>query len=222
MSVFAAQEQVPYTMHMERGRFIALEGGDGAGKDTQVALLASWVEAQGRAAEFLFVRDPGSTEIGQKLRQIVLQDAAVARTTELLIYLAARVQLAEELIRPALAAGKTVVSNRFDLSTIAYQIYGRERLEFLPLVKQMSEFALGGVRPDVVVYLEVPAEVGLARAAKAGALDRFEQEKIAFHERVRVGYRTHLHEYPEHHVIDATGTIDEVHTTIRAALGFTL
>ena len=103
---------------MAPGTFIVFEGGDGAGKDTQIELLHTKFDP----ARFVFVRDPGSTEIGQKLREIVLHDKRIARTAELLIYLAARVQLAEEKIRPALERGINVISNRFDLSTIAYQI----------------------------------------------------------------------------------------------------
>jgi dTMP kinase len=195
---------------MERGRFIVFEGGDGSGKDTQIELLKKHLGEEG----YVFVRDPGSTDIGMKLREIVLHDKKVARTAELLMYLAARVQLAEEKIRPAIESGKMVISNRFDLSTIAYQIYGRERLELLSFVKQMSEYALGGVRPDVVMLLDCPPDIALRRAASAGELDRFEQEKLAFHERVRAGYHAHIHEYPEHYVIDATQSVEEVHLEV--------
>lgn len=203
---------------MERGKFIVFEGGEGAGKDTQIEILRARLETSSDGARYIFVRDPGSTEIGTKLREIVLHDTRVARTAELLIYLAARVQLAEEKIRPALEAGITVISNRFDLSTIAYQIYGRERLELLSFVKQMSEYALGGVRPDTVVLLDCPPEIGLARATKAGALDRIEKEKIAFHERVRSGYLAHVHEYPESHNIDATQSTEVVALEVARAL----
>ncbi len=203
---------------MHHGRFIVFEGGDGAGKDTQIELLRAEIERRGDSAKYLFVRDPGSTEIGTRLREIVLHDKRVSRTAELLMYLAARVQLAEEKIRPALEAGITVISNRFDLSTIAYQIYGRERLELLSFVKQMSEYALGGVRPDTVLLLDCPPDIGLRRAAQAGELDRFEQEKLAFHDRVRAGYHAHIAEYPVHHVIDATRSVDEVHREVLGAL----
>lgn len=197
-----------------RGRFIVFEGGEGGGKDTQIELLQKELPQE----RYLFVRDPGSTEIGTKLRDIVLHDKRVARTAELLMYLAARVQLAEEKIRPALEAGITVISNRFDLSTVAYQIYGRERLDLLSFVRSMSEFALGGVRPDVVILLDVPPEVGLRRARMVGAPDRFESEELAFHERVRQGYHAHIREYPEHHIIDAARSIAVVHEEVRAAL----
>ena len=200
---------------MQRGTFIVFEGGEGAGKDTQIDILKARLDT----TKYVFVRDPGSTEIGTKLREIVLHDKRVARTAELLMYLAARVQLVEEKIRPALEAGQHVISNRFDLSTIAYQIYGRERLELLSFVKQMSEYALGGVRPDVIVLLDCPPEIGLARAAKAGALDRIESEKLAFHERVRTGYHAHIHEYPSHHIIDASQSEEEVARIVAHTLG---
>lgn len=201
-----------------KGRFIVFEGGEGAGKDTQIELLRVELERRELVSNYLFVRDPGSTEIGTKLREIVLHDHRVALTAELLMYLAARVQLAEEKIRPALDMGQNVISNRFDLSTIAYQIFGRERTGLLPFVKQMSEYALGGIRPDVIVFLDCPPEVGLRRAANAGELDRFESEKLAFHERVRTGYLMHLKEYPEHHMIDATRSREEVHGDVLSAL----
>lgn len=195
---------------MKRGTFIVFEGGEGAGKDTQIEMLKANVDSE----KFLFVRDPGSTEIGTKLREIVLHDTRVARTAELLMYLAARVQLAEEKIRPALEAGIHVVSNRFDLSTIAYQIYGRERLELLTFVKQMSEYALGGIRPDIVILLDCLPEVGLKRTAAIKQLDRFEEEKLPFHERVRAGYLTHITEYKEHHILDASRSLEEVHKEV--------
>lgn len=201
-----------------KGRFIVFEGGEGAGKDTQIELLRLELERRNELDRYLFVRDPGSTEIGMKLREIVLHDTRVARTAELLMYLAARVQLVEEKIRPALDAGIDVISNRFDLSTIAYQIYGRERTDLLPFVKQMSEYALGGIRPDVIVFLDCPSDVGLRRTAEAGDLDRFEKEKISFHERVRAGYRAHLGEYPEHHIINAVRTREEVHEDVLRVL----
>jgi dTMP kinase len=209
------QYQIPSYNMGSLGKFIVFEGGEGGGKDTQIELLQKVLPSE----QYIFVRDPGSTEIGHKLREMVLHDQKIARTTELLMYLAARVQLAEEKIKPALAEGVNVISNRFDLSTIAYQIYGRERLDLLSFVKSMSEYALGGIRPDIVILLDVPPEIGLKRALQVGAPDRFESEKLAFHERVRQGYLAHINEYPSHHIIDATQSIDDVTRAVRAALG---
>ncbi len=197
------------------GRFIVLEGGDGAGKDTQIALLEGMLSPE----QYLFVRDPGSTEIGEKLRQIVLHDPKVAKTTELLTYLTARAQLMEERIRPALEAGKNVIAHRFDLSTIAYQIYGRERLALLPFLRELSDFVLSDVRPDVVILIDIDTAEGLRRARQVGEPDRFEAEKLAFHERVREGYHAHIGDYRESHIIDASLPVSEVHNRIRSALG---
>ncbi len=199
---------------MLSGKFIVFEGGDGAGKDTQIAMLQKVVDPAG----YLFVRDPGSTDIGLALRAILLHDKRVTPRAELLMYLAARVQLVEEKIKPALKEGKTVVSNRFDLSTIAYQIYGRERMELLPFLMELSRYALGGISPDVVIFLDVPPEIGLKRAAQVGAPDRMEEEKLAFHERVRRGYQEHIGDYKNQHTIDATTDVAEVHKEVLKAL----
>ena len=199
---------------MQKGKFIVFEGGDGAGKDTQIELLRAKVNPD----EYVFVRDPGSTEIGEQLRTLVLFDKRIAKPAEMLMYLAIRAQMVAEKVKPALEAGKTVVSNRFDLSTIAYQVFGRNRPAHLEFVKQISAFANDGVAPDLVVYLECPPDIGIARTIAAKKLDRFEQEKIAFHERVLVGYTTHITDYP-HVIIDASRSIEEVHADVLRALG---
>lgn len=197
---------------MSRGKFIVIEGGDGAGKDTQIELLQKTLSAE----QFLFVRDPGSTDIGQQLREIVLHHKDVSKPAELLMYLAARVQLAEEKIKPALEKGMHVISNRFDLSTIAYQIYGRERHDLLDFVRKLSNFALGGLSIDLVVLLDCPPEVGLARIA-AKKHDRLEAEKLPFHTRVFEGYRKHIGDYPNA-IVDATKSADTVHAKVLDAV----
>lgn len=197
-----------------RGKFIVIEGGDGAGKDTQIELLK---KEFGEGA-FLFVKDPGSTDIGQKIREIVLYEREVTRTTELLLYLAARVQLVEEKIQPALSEGIHVISNRFDLSTIAYQIYGRERRDMFDLVEGMSDFALGATQPDFVVYLDCPPEIGLKRTLESDEkLDKFEDEQIDFHKRVHKGYKKHVSKY-NHVVIDATQPAEQVFKEVLEAI----
>lgn len=198
-----------------RGKFIVIEGGDGAGKDTQIELLKGVVSSE----QYLFVRDPGSTDIGEQLRAIVLHDTRVAKTTELLTYLAARAQLVDEKIRPALESGVHVIAHRFDLSTIAYQIYGRERQTLLPFLKNLSDFALGDARPDVMIFLDIDPAEGLRRARQVGEPDRLEAEKLSFHERVREGYLAHIADYKEHHTIDATKSIADIHADIRNILG---
>lgn len=197
-----------------RGKFIVIEGGDGAGKDTQIALLQDMLPKE----QYLFVRDPGSTDIGEQLRAIVLHDERTAKTTELLMYLAARAQLTHERIRPALEAGMHVIAHRFDLSTIAYQVYGRERRELLPFLRQLLDFVLGDTRPDTVIYLDIDPREGLQRARKKGEPDRLEAEQLAFHERVREGYRAHIADYPEHYTINGSEPVEAVHAKIRTIL----
>ena len=196
------------------GKFIVFEGGDGAGKDTQVNLLRASVSSENH----LFVKDPGSTDAGIRLREVVLHSTHMGHIAELMVFLAARAQLVEELILPALHAGKNVIANRFDLSTIAYQIYGREHHELLPFVQESMKVVLQGIEPDMVVLLDVPPTVGLARAAEIKESDRFEEEKVSFHERVRAGYLTHIADYKNHTVIDATIPVDAVRAKVVAAL----
>ena len=189
------------------------EGGDGAGKDTQIELLRAKVNPD----EYVFVRDPGSTEIGEQLRTLVLFDKRIAKPAEMLMYLAIRAQMVVEKIQPALEAGKIVISNRFDLSTIAYQVYGRERPQHLAFVQKISAFANEDTRPDLVVYLDCPPDIGIARTMAAKKLDRFEEEKITFHERVLAGYKKHITDYP-HVIIDASRSIEDVHADVLRAL----
>lgn len=197
-----------------KGKFIVIEGGDGAGKDTQIDLLKQKLGEE----KFLFVKDPGSTDVGMKLRELLLFNNSVTKRTELLLYLAARVQLMEERIQPALLKGTHVISNRFDLSTFAYQIYGRDRKEHLTFVQELSEYALSGTKPDLVIYLDCPPEEGLKRLMEEGErMDKFEKEKIEFHKRVHEGYRKHLPEY-NHVIIDATKSIGEVYKEVETAI----
>src|SRR3989344_4774862 len=189
---------------MMRGKFIVIEGGDGAGKDTQIDLLKKTLGEKG----FVYTRDPGGTELGMKLREILQYGEKVAKETELLLFLASRAQLVQEVILPAINKGKHVICNRFDPSTIAYQIYARERRGLENLVRAASVFARGEAHPDLVIYLDVTPEVGLARGDTRGEKKtRFEREELAFHERVKEGYKAAIHESPKVVVIDANKDI---------------
>ncbi len=200
---------------MVRGKFFVIEGGDGVGKDTQIELLKK--EFSGDA--YVYTRDPGGTALGHQLREILQHGERIAKETELLLFLASRAQLVHEVILPALAAGKHVISNRFDLSMIAYQIYARERLEQIDRMKVMNAFASGEAVPDRIVLLDAPAEVGLARlSARGEKLTRFEQEALAFHERVRQGYLAGAKENQNVVIIDAQRSVEEVHRDVRAAV----
>lgn len=190
------------------GRLIALEGGDACGKSTQAALLAERLGA-------VLTREPGGTTVGERVRDVLLDAALVALDprAEALLMASARAQHVSEVVAPALAAGRHVVTDRFSHSSLAYQGYGRG-LDIEDL-RWLSEWATGGLWPDVVVLLDLP--LGFALASPASP-DRFEAEGGAFHERVRAGFRALAAGDPERwRVVDAAGTIDEVAARVWAA-----
>jgi dTMP kinase len=195
--------------------FIALEGPEGAGKSTQVRMLESWLRVRGH--DVLVTREPGGTGVAEEVRRALLESDSLSAETELLLMLAARSSLVAEVIRPALAAGRIVVTDRFHLSTLAYQGYGRG----LPLaeVVAMNRFATGGLEPDVSIVLDVDAAVGVARKAAAGqGRDRIERAGSEFHERVVEAYR--LLAVSERGVerVDAAGEAQAVHAAVVSLL----
>lgn len=199
---------------MIRGRFITFEGGEGCGKSTQVQRLHEALVREG--VEVVLTREPGGTWLSEKIRYLIkdqTEDAPCDRS-ELLLFLAARAQLVRNVIRPALEAGKWVVSDRFSDSTLAYQGYGRG----LPLdiLRAANDFACDGLKPDLTLLLEVDPKVAQQRmhsreVATHTEADRIEQAGEAFHERLRRGFRELAAAEPERIVsIDANGTPDEV------------
>ena len=166
-----------------RGVFLAFEGGEGAGKSTQVRLLQQWLTAQGRTTTATF--EPGATPSGAAIRGIVLDPAntGISARSEALLYAADRAQHVHDVLRPALAAGDVVVTDRFVDSSLAYQGAGRA----IPLeeVRQLSAWATEGLVPDLTLLLDLPPEVGLSRARGRGGADRLEAESLGFHRRVR-------------------------------------
>ncbi|MBX4192382.1 dTMP kinase [Candidatus Parcubacteria bacterium] len=196
-----------------KGKFIVIEGGDGAGKDTQIELLKK------DFPNFVYTRDPGGTELGSELRSILQYRQGLSKPAEMLIFLASRAQLVNEVVQPNLEKGLNVVCNRFEPSTFAYQIYGRERLELKEFVTQASRFARGECIPDLVVLLDVPPDVALKRVATRDEKPtRFEQEKIDFHNRVRQGYLESVKEFPKVEIIDASRSIEDVYKDVKAAV----
>lgn len=174
-----------------RGRFIVLEGIDGSGKTTQIELLRDWLPTSGLmpdGARLLVTREPGGTLLGRELRRLLLEERGeltpVPRA-ELLMMKAARAQHVEQVIRPALDRGDWVLSDRFTGSTVAYQGYGRG--VSLDLIRQLQDVATGALRPDLVLWLDLPADVALKRLA-GSQQDRIDEEGKQFLERVADGY----------------------------------
>jgi dTMP kinase len=201
------------------GFFITFEGGEGSGKTTQLKALLAHIRAlQGEAVQ---TRDPGGTAIGNQVRDLLLNgdNVRMSALAELFLYEASRAQLVQEVIRPALAAGRIVLCDRFTDSTYAYQGYGRG-LD-LDLVERLNAVAADGLRPDLTFLLDLDPAVGLARAAERLAhprqqRDRLEGEVLEFHQRVRAGYRALAAREPERVVVlDATLGILELGAQIR-------
>ena len=206
-------------------RFLTIEGGDGTGKTTQIRTLERYLTSQGKAC--LVTREPGGTELGAMLRRVLLETggAPIAASSELFLYLADRAQHVSEVILPAVAAGKIVLCDRFTDSTLAYQGYGRGI--DLALLRQFNSVADGGMRPDLTLLLDCPVDVGLGRTASrlaqsqidAPKEDRFEREKLEFHEKVRAGFLALARQEPERfRVIDAAMPAANVSLTIRTII----
>ncbi len=195
--------------------FITLEGPDGSGKTTQARLLAEWLREQGY--EVILTREPGGTDIGDQIRQVLHdpRNTAMDARTEILLYSASRAQHVAQFIRPALAAGKIVISDRYADSTLAYQGYGR-RLD-LGMLWTITHFATGGLAPDLTLYLDISAQEGLQRRQMGGGeWNRLDAEALEFHQRVRGGYLELVEQEPERwEVIDAARSVEEVQAKIR-------
>jgi len=196
------------------GRLIVFEGGEGSGKSTQAALLATRLGA-------VLTREPGGTEIGARIRSLVL-DPAVGTTldvrAEALLMAADRAQHVAEVVRPALERGDDVVSDRFTGSTLAYQGYARG-LDVEELAS-LSRWATGGLEADVVLFLDLPADVAVARMKRSP--DRMEAAGDAFHRRVAEGYRALAAAHPDRwRVIDGSGSVEDVEVLVAKAFGAT-
>jgi dTMP kinase len=182
-----------------RGLFVAFEGGEGVGKSTQIARAADWLRTCGRTV--LETREPGGTPLGMELRRLVLDPGAdVTPRAEALLYAADRAHHVDTVIRPALEAGQDVLTDRYVDSTLAYQGAGRG----LDDARRITEWATGGLLPDLTVLLDLDPRVGLHRAGARAALDRIEAASLDFHEAVRAGFLALAGEAPGRYaVIDA-------------------
>jgi len=197
------------------GMLISFEGGEGAGKSTQIRQLEASLSAAGY--EVLTVREPGSSAISESIREVLLstENSALSHRAELLLYEAARAQLTEEVIEPALRAGMVVLCDRFFDSTTAYQGYARG-LD-IDTITDLNLFATGGIVPDMTFVLDLPPDLGLARAAETGNPDRLESENLHFHTQVREGFLAIAESNPDRvRVLDATAGPDALAEDIAA------
>lgn len=195
------------------GLFITLEGPEGAGKSTNREYLAARLREQG--IEVLMTREPGGTPLAERIRELLLapSDEPMAVDTELLLMFAARAQHLAQVIRPALARGCVVLCDRFTDATYAYQGGGRGLS--VERIATLEQFVQGDLRPDLTLIFDLPVEVGLARAAARGRLDRFEQEGRGFFEAVRQAYLQRAQLAPERYrVVDAGQPLAQVQVSL--------
>lgn len=198
------------------GKFIVIEGLEGAGKSTAIASIVSHLQAKGIRAET--VREPGGTPMAEALRDLVKKQwqEQVSAMTELLLMYASRVQLVDNVIKPALDKGRWVIGDRHDLSSQAYQGGGRQLGS--EKLQQLKQLTLGEFKPDLTLYLDIDAEAGLERAKGRGELDRIEQEDLAFFERTRARYQQLVAADPSIVAIDASQPMQQVHKDILRAI----
>lgn len=200
-----------------RGRFITLEGGEGVGKTTSLDYVRVALERAGKTVRV--TREPGGTLLAEQIRGLLLDPLykGMSSDCELLLVFAARAEHLAQVIRPALAAGEWVLCDRFTDATYAYQGGGRGLSQ--QRIAELEQMVQNGLQPDLTLLLDVPVAIGLSRAGARGTLDRFEQEEVAFFERVRQGYLTRATAEPgRFRVIDASGSVPDVHTQIERAL----
>ncbi|HDU8602349.1 TPA: dTMP kinase [Morganella morganii] len=200
------------------GKFIVIEGLEGAGKTTARQVIVDTLRENG-ITDLVYTREPGGTPLAEKLRTLIkdgIDGETVTDKAEVLMLYAARIQLVDNVIKPALARGQWVIGDRHDLSSQAYQGGGRgiDR----KLMESLRDTVLGDFYPDFTLYLDLPPETGLARARSRGELDRIEQESLDFFHRTRARYLELAESDPRIVTVDASQSIDNVHQSIRTAV----
>lgn len=198
------------------GRFITVEGSEGVGKTTNIEFIRGWLDQQ--AIDYIVTREPGGTPLAEQLRELLLQprEEKVDETAELLMVFAARAQHLNQVIRPALKNGKWVLCDRFTDATYAYQGGGRNMN--LSVIAQLEQMVQQSLRPDAVILLDVPVQIGLQRARDRGEPDRFERENIEFFERVRAAYLKRAEGKQHYHVVDASQSLERVQQSLTSVL----
>lgn len=205
----------------KRGLFITVEGTDGSGKTTQMGNMQNYLSSLG--CQVLLTREPGGTRISEGIRSIILDPAytEMSNTTELLLYSASRAQLVEEIIKPSIEKGITVICDRYTDSFFAYQGYGRGIC--MELLESVTEIAVNGTMPDITFFFDLDPRIGLKRRRAATGSDRIENEVPDFHKRVHEGYRALANRYPGRiKTIDASRAAGDVWTDVRRQLDRTL
>jgi dTMP kinase len=203
-----------YGVYTPTGVFVCFEGGEGSGKSTQSGRLASWLEDEGYVALLTF--EPGATEVGRKVRTIVLspETGAISDRTEALLYAADKAEHIDSVVQPALDRGEVVITDRYVDSMLAYQGAGRALV--LDEVEQVARWATHDLRPHLTVVLDLEPEHGLGRFEER---DRIEGESLEFHQRVRDGFLRMAKADPDHYlVLDARAEVDEISAQVRAAV----
>ncbi len=196
---------------MSKACFITLEGGEGAGKTTNLEFIRDQLERQGKRV--VVTREPGGTPLGENIRAIFLGEGEISPETELLLVFAARAQHLRDVIEPALAAGAWVVCDRFTDASYAYQGGGRQVSP--ELIRRLEEMVQNGLKPDLTILFDAPVEVGMARAKRRGASDRMESEDVEFYERVRIAYLQLAEHNPKRiKVIDSSRSLQDVQANI--------
>ena len=202
-----------------KGKFITFEGADGGGKSTQVQLAAAWLREQGY--EVVTTREPGGTVLAEKVRELVLDPALPLNTTsQTLLYLAARSEHVEKVIKPALNEGKIVLCDRFSDSTLVYQglAVGNKYAELTEL-QRLCSFATGGLKPDLTLVLDGRPEVLAQRREQRGVTDRYEEQGLDFQRRLRNGFLTLAQAEPDRvKVLNAEGSVETVAQSVQKAL----
>ena len=204
-------------MTNNRGLFLTLEGAEGVGKSTNIEFITQYLEQRG--LEYVLTREPGGTQLGEKIRELLLavHEEPMSELTELLLVFAARAQHLDKIIEPALAAGKWVVCDRFTDATFAYQGAGRGLS--METIGELESMVQGELQPDLTLILDLDPEIGMQRAGNRGELDRFEREQMSFFRHVRQGYLDIAQAEPERcKVIDAAKALEDVKLDLLAAL----
>lgn len=206
---------------MKRGMFITVEGTDGSGKSTQIEMMKNYISSKG--IDVVLTREPGGTMISEKIRSIILdpENTKMADTTELLLYAASRAQLVDEIIRPAILQGKTVIADRFIDSSYVYQGFGRGM--GLEIIDTVNKAAVDGILPELTLFFDISPEIALERRIKSSGADRIEKEEMDFHIKVYNGYKKLASDNPQRiKTIDSDRSVEEIAADVRKIIDYVL